>query len=288
MSKGESANFGGVKSNFLALLLNNHCAGKVHSKFRQGINVQLANTLIYIGCSKAPLSVFGLNVPEGKLKVLLDSVTIDDVVVNKGNRLIFYSVYGLINVDYHNAEEVDLKLPKIFLSTSEIKNTKLFQYLEGIEWKETIGITLDEKTLSYLELLLNTDKADFDMNTRVIKYFAGRGKGLTPSGDDILIGFTLALRLFDQFDIWDKALDLTVTVSRTTMISVAYTKALLRGYASQSLISLAKLINQGETDGIESTIYAIQSMGHTSGSDTLFGFLLGLKFLTKLPLKMSK
>ena len=73
---------------------------------------------------------------------------------------------------------------------------------------------------------------------------------------------------------------LEVTGDRTTIISVAYLHALLQGYASEFLIQLIKLLDHVEPGGIEKTITKTQSFGHTSGNDTLFGFFLGLKFLT--------
>jgi len=55
----------------------------------------------------------------------------------------------------------------------------------------------------------------------------------------------------------------------------------LQGYASEYFIRLAKLMDDAETSAIEKNIAELQSYGHTSGSDTLFGFFLGLKFLSR-------
>jgi hypothetical protein len=252
----------------------------VHSKFNNGLNVQFDDALIFVGGSGSPLSAFGLNVAEKKLKDILNSVSIDDMVVNKADKLIFYSTNGIINIYYKEIEEVNLTLPKIICSINEIPNTGLYNYLENIEFEKCIGINLDEKTRKHVDLLLNSDKADWNVNVMTIRFFAGRGKGLTPSGDDILIGFTLALMMFGKFNIWRRALEAGITRDRTTIISVAYLSALLKGYASEYFIRLVKLIDDVEIDTIERTIKDVQSFGHTSGSDTLFGFLLGLRFLT--------
>jgi hypothetical protein len=252
----------------------------VHSKFNIGLNVQFDDALIYVGGGGSPLSSFGLNIEEEKLKDILNSVSIDDMVVNKDDKLIFYSVDGTINIYYKEIEEVDLTIPKIKCSINEIPNTGLYNYLENIEFEKCIGINLDEETSKHVDLLLNSDKADWNINVMIIRFFAGRGKGLTPSGDDILIGFTLALMMFGKFNSWWRALEAGITRDRTTMISVAYLSTLLKGYASEYFIRLVKLIDDVEIDTIERTIKDVQSFGHTSGSDTLFGFLLGLRFLT--------
>lgn len=269
-----------AKSNLLALSLKNHHVGKVHSKFNKGLNVQFDDILIYIGCSGTSLSSFGLNIEKEKLKNILNSVQIDNMVVNKDETLIFYSVDRIINICYKNLIVIDLKLPKIKCSLHEIAHSQLYKYLDNLELAKFIGIPLDERTNRYIQLLRNSDKSDWNMNVEIIRFFIGRGKGLTPSGDDILLGFTLALMTFGSFHSWQQALMLEVTGDRTTIISVAYLHALLQGYASEFLIPLIKLLDHVEPGGIEKTIMKTQSFGHTSGNDTLFGFFLGLKFLT--------
>ncbi|GMA98897.1 DUF2877 domain-containing protein [Pelosinus sp. IPA-1] len=279
MSSNELKHNREVKSNLLPLYLKNHRVGKVHSKFNNGLNVQFDDALIYVGGGGSPLSAFGLNIEEEKLNAILTSVRIDDMVVNKDDKLIFYSVDGTINIYYKEIEKVDLTLPKIKCNINEIPNTGLYNYLKNIEFEKCIGINLDEETSKHVDLLLNSDKADWNINVMIIRFFVGRGKGLTPSGDDILIGFTLALMMFGKFNSWRNALEAEVTRDRTTMISVAYLSALLVGYASESFIRLVKLIDDVEMEKIEKTIKEVQSFGHTSGNDTLFGLLLGLKFL---------
>jgi hypothetical protein len=279
LSRNELKNNREAKSNLLPLYLKKRSVGKVHSKFSNGLNIQIDDALIYVGRIGNPLTVFGLTIGEEQLNHLLNSVRIGDLVVNKRDKLIFYSGYGTINLYYRELEEIDLNLPEIKCSVKEIPYSRLYQYLEKIEFEKFIGIDLDEKTGKYVELLAYSDKEDRNVNSMIISFFAGRGKGLTPSGDDILIGFTLALMLFGQFKIWQETLAMEVTGDKTTMISVAYLRALLAGYASEYFIRLAKLIDDTDMEVIENTINEVRLFGHTSGNDTLFGFFLGLKFL---------
>jgi hypothetical protein len=268
-----------AKSNLLPFYFKNHRVGKVHSKFNQGLNLQFEDVLIYVGCIGTPLSAFGMNLEQKKLKHILNSVKIDDMVVNKGNQFIFYSFDEIIKIYDTDLEEIDLKIPKIKCQIAEITDSALYQYLKNIEFEKSIGIDLDERSSRHLELLLKSDKMDSNLNLRIINFFAGRGKGLTPSGDDILLGFTLGLSLFGSFEVWRETLAATVTKESTTLISVAYLTALLHGYASEPCIRLVKLLDGTEVAQIEKTVEQVRSIGHTSGMDTLFGFLLGLKFL---------
>jgi hypothetical protein len=268
-----------VKSNMLPLYLKHQSLGKVHSKFKKGLNVQFSDILIYISCVGAPLSAFGLNIEEKRLKQILDSTRIDDIVANTGDKLVFYSVNEIISIDLKNVDQVDLTLPKIRCSRRELPYTRLYNYLANIKFEQFIGVELDEITCKYVDLLLSSSKIDLDINSIIIRFFCGRGKGLTPSGDDILTGFTLALIIFDKFDNWIKALKLIVTRKQTTEISMAYLRALIEGYASEYFVQLVQLLDEEDKDVIEETIEKVQSFGHTSGNDTLFGFFLGLKFL---------
>lgn len=279
MTKNKEPESREAKSNLLPFYLKDHRVGKVHSKFNKGLNLQFEDVLIYVGCIGTHLSAFGMNLEEEKLNHILNSVKIDDMVVNKGNQFIFYSFDEIIKIYDTDIQEIDLKIPKIECQIAEIADTALYQYLESIEIKKSIGIDLDERTSRHLELLLKSDKTDSDLNLRIIKFFVGRGKGLTPSGDDILLGFTLGLSLFGSFDAWRETLAATVNKEATTMISVAYLTALLQGYASEPCVRLVKMLDDGEIEQIEKTVEQVMSFGHTSGSDTLFGFLLGLKFL---------
>lgn len=268
-----------VRSNLLPLYLKNHSVGKVHSKFNNGLNIQFGDFLIYISSTDSSLSAFGLNIGKGKLREILDSAETDDIVVNKNEMLILYCTNQIITINYKNAEQVNLTLPQIKCSVSEIPHTKLYNYLKEIDFKESIGIDLDEITLKYLDLMMDTGKEDLDIDSGIIRFFSGRGKGLTPSGDDIIIGFTLALRMFGDFHKWIEALKLELLENRTTFISRMYLKALLEGYVSEDLVQLAGLVDSEDIDFIERTIRKVQAFGHTSGNDTLFGFYLGLKFL---------
>jgi hypothetical protein len=268
-----------AKSNLLPLYLKNHVIGKVHSKFKSGLNIQFNDSLIYISSIGTPLSSFGLNIDEVKLQQILNSARVDDIVVNKRGSLFFYCIDKLISIDYRNIEVIDLSFPKINSTIDEIANTILYNYLAKIKFEDYIGIDLDQVTCKYIDLLLSFDKSDSNKNLEIINFFSGRGKGLTPSGDDILIGFSMALMMFVKSDSWIKSLESVITLNTTTMISVAYLRALLDGYASEHFIQLVRLIDSKNINIIEETIKKVQSFGHTSGNDTLFGFFLGLKYL---------
>lgn len=102
----------------------------------------------------------------------------------------------------------------------------------------------------------------------------GRGLGLTPSGDDVLIGILFAmyyLNMKGQIEIFRSKSDL----NRTNNISKEFLKYAYSGIFSESLLSLL------DGEDLCEKIDHIMKTGHTSGSDTLLGIYYGFNNLTK-------
>lgn len=272
-----------VQSNLVPLYLKNKRLGKVHSKFQNGLNIQFDDKLIYISHTESPLSAYGINIDKNKLQEIIKMVDIKDIVVFKEGKFIFYSTYKNITLNLENIELIDLRIPKIQISKKEIKNTNLYNILKEYDFEKNIGLNLDDRNNYYIDLLVESDKKNLNLNQEIIKFFSGRGKGLTPSGDDILIGFTTALLSFTEENIyheWIKDIILLINKKVTTEISVAYIRSLIEGYLNYNFIELIYSINFKENKYVYEVIEKIKNFGHTSGSDTLFGFFLGLKFLS--------
>jgi len=106
---------------------------------------------------------------------------------------------------------------------------------------------------------------------------AGLGGGLTPAGDDFLIGAMLwAWLAHPAPDPLCRALA-EVTVPRTTTLSAAFLRAAARGECSAPWHVLLSALSQGLREGGEARITAavreILARGATSGADSLAGFL---------------
>ncbi len=272
-----------VQSNLVPLYLKNKRLGKVHSKFKSGLNIQFEDILIYISHTESALSAYGINIDKDKLQEIMEMVDIKDVVIFKECKLIFYSTYKNITLNLENIELIDLRIPVIQINKREIRNTILYSILKEYDFKNNIGLKIDDKINYYIDLLVKSDKENSKLNEEIIKFFSGRGKGLTPSGDDILIGFTTSILSFNEENIfgnWIKDISLLINKKVTTEISVSYIRALIEGYLSYNFIELIYSMNFKESNYVYGIIEKIKKFGHTSGNDTLFGFFLGLKFLS--------
>ncbi|MHB1294125.1 MAG: oxamate carbamoyltransferase subunit AllH family protein [Anaerolineae bacterium] len=118
----------------------------------------------------------------------------------------------------------------------------------------------------------------------------GLGPGLTPSGDDLLVGLLAGLwlrypwsdsaqRVFTQHLAWQvgKSADRTSDVSRIYLLSA------VRGCVAQKIMDLATAIVapssrwQETLDEVEWRTLNALAVGSTSGADGVYGLLLGLQ-----------
>lgn len=115
--------------------------------------------------------------------------------------------------------------------------------------------------------------------TGAVGQLAGLGPGLTPSGDDVLAGFLLALRLWPEASRplgaqILAALILGTAAPRTGRISRAYLWAARQGHASDAWHDLVHSL-PGAATAVTAAVTRILQTGETSGADMLAGFLFG-------------
>jgi hypothetical protein len=107
---------------------------------------------------------------------------------------------------------------------------------------------------------------------------AGLGNGLTPAGDDFLMGVIFALWASRPPYKVEPLADSIATSARphTTRLSGAWLEAAARGEASIRWHRLIDALNGGNQRHIMVAVWRILQVGHTSGADALLGFLLAM------------
>jgi hypothetical protein len=108
---------------------------------------------------------------------------------------------------------------------------------------------------------------------------AGLGPGFTPAGDDFLLGVMYALwSTLPAPQAGAISASLAQTAApRTTRVSAAWLRAGALGQAGNSWHGLVAGLLGDDGPAIESAISRLARVGHTSGSDALAGYLLGLR-----------
>jgi len=124
---------------------------------------------------------------------------------------------------------------------------------------------------------------DFERLSPGINYFAGRGRGLTPAGDDFLLGLTfVAYSLQTQFQAdYSKLLQQIneVVRRRSTLISANLVECASLGEIDERLLAAySSLLDT--TLPTEDTIKSILSWGSSSGMDATAGMALLLSAIS--------
>ncbi len=118
-----------------------------------------------------------------------------------------------------------------------------------------------------------------------ISQISGLGGGLTPAGDDFLLGIIMAIWCFLPMPRAQRlALEIVdATAGRTTTLSAAWLEAAGKGEASQYWHDFIDSLVIDAHFGIQRAARRIIGIGHTSGADALTGFLLGGEILSNKP-----
>jgi hypothetical protein len=114
---------------------------------------------------------------------------------------------------------------------------------------------------------------------RCVEYLIGRGPGLTPSGDDLLVGYGVGKWMLGRQHPFADVVARVSRGSRTTDVSRAYLAAMTEGYANRGYCELGDALAEGSGDALPRILNELLLVGHTSGADGLLGFALALAFL---------
>jgi hypothetical protein len=194
-----------------------------------------------------------------------------NVVFSLENTLLWDSTVALDKL--HNFDRL-ITLSKLLLATAYDSLAQPYLKLRPVQFAlqqlnlQQMGVIIDA--------ILDAIAADDDTElSRWIPQIAGRGMGLTPAGDDWLMGCMLALLLMKQENRARKIAAWAIPV--TTPLSAAWLHKAAECKYSETWHRLL----QAETNSaINDAIRVILSQGQTSGADALVGFVQTLEILT--------
>lgn len=148
--------------------------------------------------------------------------------------------------------------------------------------KSAVG-SLSRKVGEAMRNLLDATRRQELTVSAAIGALIGLGPGLTPSGDDLLVGYMAGLwstvrgqKERAQFipSLGKRIIRLS---RRTNDISRTYLSHAVRGQVSSLLANLAEAIGQGaDSERLLDIAETAMRVGHTSGMDTVTGLLVGL------------
>lgn len=120
--------------------------------------------------------------------------------------------------------------------------------------------------------------------TDAATWLLGRGPGVTPSGDDVLVGM---LGVLHRTGLPGRSADAAASLRErvtadpvTTDVSIAYLDDACRGRFASPLRRV--LLAADPAEGV-ARLAALRTMGHTSGADTILGLAIAVDALRHLP-----
>lgn len=274
-------------------LLRQWKTGTVHSIFHNGCNIRIGNSLLFIGNCKNGCLPFGIHLNNEDTENVMPLLALNDRLFWNDCSKTLQSSTVSIQIDqsqYYDSRifiltdslhmVTHLKRFTDVLSCSgrasglDISFSNVRQILTGLP-KE--AYTESEHQLRQLVRALFSDDPLY--TEECLRYFIGRGPGLTPSGDDLLVGILAvdaACCLLSP--VFKKTLlPLIHNHSLTTDVSKEYLRHALHGDFSSLLIAVINGLS-----AITEDIYFIDyvnhllRIGHSSGSDTALGILICL------------
>lgn len=270
---------GAVSSYVLAQELEG-ARGSVHSTFRSSMNVQADGFLLHIGSIVDPLSCLGIAIPEAEMGTLLGTARRGDLAFFDKGVLRIYTRTGVTRIAYGDFEPVDTAIPSL---GDDWCADVLRSAIAPIDFREEMGLPPSQDLARALHDLscASLGVEDVESVRVAVRFLVGRGLGLTPSGDDLLAGYGTALWARSRDDLLAE-LHMDGLSACTTDVSAAYLRAMAEGHANTGFIDLVRSLRAGDGGLCRGAVDEICSIGHTSGHDSLLGFVVGMGLLESI------
>jgi hypothetical protein len=126
------------------------------------------------------------------------------------------------------------------------------------------------------ELVVALETGDPSLAAEVAARLIGLGPGLTPSGDDVLVGIEAALHALARPSAGFLASAMSDVEERTTALAATLLRHAAAGEFAERLHILLAALLGSDDETIPAAIDRAAAWGATSGSDCLLGVLIGL------------
>lgn len=277
----------------IPLLLKGNSSGIIHSVFENGVNIMMGERLIFIGTVKNGRLPFGIHLQKEQLnELIIFGTPTSKVYWDEQAKLLFFENQKVaINLEHGNPYEnivnpfgSDIEFSesvptfiKVLIKNGEPTGLELEigQFMIDLLESHQPTCSITRQVQRLMEAVYSQDSMETEM---ILRYFLGRGKGLTPSGDDHLVGLLAIHQISNSFSpVFLKTLRQMVEREKlTTDIGREYLLYAMGGRFSSSVANLVNAITAGSSQSVEEHLSDLLTMGHSSGVDTGFGMLIGI------------
>lgn len=242
-------------------------------------------------CTGKPVNLRSSTLECGKLQLLINNYECTDLSIHSTHQVSEYKLTPnwaktLSNIWKLNASRgsflAPVKASEYQLLVSKYLNSAALGFKESV--KRYLLNTTKEKNSASGKAEINRDICLSRDLANSISNLVGLGVGLTPSGDDYLIGWLSIMHIAQEFDTLPTVLERTLleNLDNTTDVSQHYLKAALSGEFHTDLTQLAIAAKSIIAKDIEQKFQALVSLGSTSGSDSALGIVHAIETLTDL------
>jgi hypothetical protein len=279
-------------------------SGTIHSVFHHACNVRLeGDALLTLVSSEKTNPAQGIRLRTPPTFTFLNQFGVGQPVACRGGVL---RISGSdLSIDLRTASlwHIDLKGLRIDLHRPDMAQAWAFAWLELLKHQNKSGIfamiagipvprqhpgispikTLVERAVQTVPVLIDaTCNLQADAAISAFRPLIGLGPGLTPSGDDFIVGYLAGLwstvgsdssRLRFMSSLGAR---LSQAADGTNAISRTYIKSAVNGNVSEPIATLAQRIGQAKNmDGVREATRTALQVGNTSGTDGVLGLLVG-------------
>ncbi|MEW6697575.1 MAG: DUF2877 domain-containing protein [Bacillota bacterium] len=271
----------------------------VVSVARRSLYCQAGTDLLCVGSEAIERGPINILLNDDDWKMLRGSVTV-------GTRLKFKDnlACGPMDINWSKSIIFAAKCPEatgVTAPQANLKNLWNLLYLQGKgPVAETVGYLLGRQGLTSSDPVMNKVKKKIVYSLKLlkkgwqrpycrpdlaeaVKNLLGLGPGLTPLGDDFLVGYLSGLTLVGDRNGVSQGLrsELRVLIidhlAQTNEISQAHLRWACAGYYTEPLILLLTGLAEGNQRHLHPAIINLLQRGATSGTDTAAGLLWALE-----------
>ncbi len=180
------------------------------------------------------------------------------------------------SIDLRNAEWVHGDYFRIGKRRSNIPNTYAYERV----WRMIKQSSCFEETITlhyHLSDALSPEHLKTGNAQDILSDLLGRGPGLTPAGDDIIVGYLAASNQGNFAIVPMPFLSQEILAARTSDISRHFINQAGAGWFARPIVELvASFTDFVQTEELIQKCRVLLDQGHTSGIVTIMGILLGL------------
>lgn len=254
-------------------MLEDCSVGVATAVFANGLYAALGENLLYVGCEsvpRGPINVRTRGLPRTARAGMAIEIATLEMTVWHADPMRRWTTGSL---------DAGLSALGLFLSRTNC-DAGLMSLIRDPRNPGVISAVADRAhpAMAVLADWVTGDRDDAARVKEAVSRLIGLGPGLTPSGDDFLVGMLVTLKALQQDRLHNSLASIIgdIAPGQTSPISEAHLRAAVSGLASEALHDAVSEIAAGG-ERLRPALDELTSIGHSSGWDSLAGAVTAME-----------